>query len=74
MIEPSVKVWSMILCGKIKSLTQHIAGYQYQIWSLKFMLVFFFYVTLSSYNNIFETETLYFLVNMKVLSGHLYTR
>ena len=30
---------------------------QYQIWPLKLMLVFFFVTHLSSYNNIFKTET-----------------
>ena len=35
----------------MKSLTQHFVRYQYQIWLLKFMLVFFFMTHLSSYNS-----------------------
>ena len=46
-------------------------GGQYQVWSLKFMLVFIFYNTSSS-DNIFETET-YFGGNVKVFLWHLYT-
>ena len=41
----------------VKFLTQHFARGQYQAWSLKLMLFFFFMTHLSRYDNIFETET-----------------
>ena len=69
----SVKIWSMILRGKINSLTQHFAGGHYQVWSLKFVLVLFFMTHLSSYDNIFVTEIWQFSGNMKVLLEDLYT-
>ena len=72
MIESSIKIWRMVLTGH-KVLDSAPWGGQYQIWSLKFMLVFFPKSHLSSHNNIFETETWYFWDNMKVLLGHLYT-
>ena len=55
------------------SLTQNFAGGQYLVCSLKFMLVFFFMTHLSSYINLFETET-FLGGNRKVILGHLYTR
>ena len=51
------KFGAWYLRGKIRSLTQHFVGGQWQIWPLKFMLVFFFMSHLSSYNKTFETET-----------------
>ena len=39
----SIKIWTWCSWGKMKSLTQHFGGCQYQIWLLEFMLVFFFY-------------------------------
>ena len=51
------KIWSMILSLTNKVIDLALSGGYYQVWSVKFMLVFFFMTRLSSYDNIFETET-----------------
>ena len=51
------KIWSMILSLTNKVIALALSGGYYQVWSVKFMLVFFFMTRLSSYDNIFETET-----------------
>ena len=68
------KIWSMILSLTNKVIDLALSGGYYQVWSVKFMLVFFFMTRLSSYDNIFETETWHFWSNMKMPSGHIYTR
>ena len=51
----------------VKSSTKQFAGFQYQVWPLMFMLVFLYLChILSSYDNIFETETWCFWSNVKV--------
>ena len=51
------KIWSMILSLTNKVIDLALSVGYYQVWSVKFMLVFFFMTRLSSYDNIFETET-----------------
>ena len=43
--ESSIKIWGMMLMGKIKSLIQHFVVGLFQAWSLKFKSVLVFYET-----------------------------
>ena len=71
MAEYLVKNWSMIL--KIKSLIQHSTTGQSVPGLTTETCVSFLMKHLSSYNNIFQTETQIFWANMKVFLGHLHT-
>ena len=66
------KIWSTTLTLTNKVIDPALSVGHYQVEPLKFMLVFVFMTHLSSYDNIFETQTCYFGGNMKVLMGHLY--
>ena len=51
------KFWSKILFLANNVIYAAFCGGYYQVWFVKFMLVFYFMTHLSSRDNIFETET-----------------
>ena len=70
----SKNLWVWYLRGKIKSLTQHFVGVSVPgLAPENYVSFILFIIHLSSYDNIYGTETWNFLGNMKVLFGHLYT-